>query len=115
MNAVQNAEIVETPKRELPTERNLYVAKYYDSINKSWDATRGHDEEQGAFNAAVEDDAVYSSIRVYRLGPPKPRMTEAEVLEAVAAYNVTRGSSAMFEIDVVRIFRRLGVLPENET
>ena len=115
MTAAHDAEIVEKPKVELPPERDLYACKYYDSINESWDSTIGFRSDADAIADAKRDDAVESSIRVYRLGPPKPRMTEAEVKDTIlqiAAF-IAGDSHRECAVSAMQFLaRRLGVLEQ---
>ena len=117
MTAVQNAEIVETPKVKLPPDEVHYAVMFpFDS--ETWISESGYSSPEEAQKIAINSRSRIgpeSAIRVYRLGPPKPRMTEAEV-RAIAEQMTADAKWDSMMIDIlVNFVRRIGALPENET
>lgn len=130
MTEVQNVEIVETPKVEVPVdERDFWIATgvKFESDSGTWhrkpfDWTwEGPEDAEGE---AITNGAIPGSIRVYRLGPPKPRMGEEEVRKIVKSFLHGRPlpleagiagiqiDTEAYECDFIDFARRLGVLEQ---
>lgn len=135
-----DAEIVEKPRVELPEgmvippQPCVFASVYPIRIASgkpcwwAWLSSNIESPEQAYGHAVSDQDRIgtFDQILLYRLGPPKPRMTEAEVRlklhdcirrydETYADHNLSDAEQATAERIGMMLARELGVLPENET
>ena len=95
---------------------DVFFVRFFDTSTKKWE-WEGCDTIEDAIEQMhrCNNPALGSEIR-YRLGPPKPKMTEEEVTDLIVRMvdNYTDGQGDDNLDGLLADFaRRLGVLPEN--